>query len=100
MNMRTAHKILTINLVIGFLLVSSLLTATTAKHATHAGHDQQSHQQTWCGWQCAAGQALEAPSLDPSVTFTLVAKTEGFQPSNTSRLLSISPQSRGPPDFA
>jgi hypothetical protein len=94
---RTTQRTLAITLALCFLSVSSLLTAATAKHATHAGHDQTTHQQTWCGWLCAAGQAIEVPFLEPATNFTLLAKSEAFQPSNTSLLLSISPQSRAPP---
>jgi len=99
MHSRTTHHILAISLSACFLVVSSLLTATTAKHATHTRHDQTTHQQTWCGWLCAAGQAIHAPSLEPETVFTLLEKTGPNQQVNPSLLLTVPPQSRAPPSF-
>jgi len=85
------------SLALCLFLVSTLLTAATAKHATHAGHDNTTHQQTWCGWSCAAGQAVQAPSLEPALAFSPVSTTEPFRPNNSSLLLTVPPQSRAPP---
>lgn len=97
MNQQTSQKILAVNLALCVLLVSTLLTAVSARHGTHSGHDHTTHQQTWCGWLCAAGQVIQTSSLEPGPALGLIAKAEIFLPGNTSFLLPVSPQSRAPP---
>ncbi len=97
MNQRTPQQITAVSLALCLFLASSLLTAIAAKHGTHSGHDQSTHQQTWCGWLCAAGQAVHAPSLGPAQAFALIAKTEPFLPQHTVSIPSAPPQSRAPP---
>lgn len=54
---------LALGLAASFLVVSTALGGTTARHANSEGHTQQSHSESWCGWMCKASQALEAPVL-------------------------------------
>jgi len=97
MNQQTPQQMMAVSLALSLFLVSTLLTATTARHTPHSGHDQSTHQQTWCGWLCAAGQAIQTPALEPTQTLALIANTDPFLPRNTSTLLPVSPQSRAPP---
>lgn len=94
---RSINLALALCVAANFLAASTLLAGTIARHAEHQGHDQHSHSQSWCGWMCAAGQAIEAPSLHLLQNFNPIGWVFAFPPSIILFILAFSPGSRDPP---
>ena len=88
---------LTIFLAANFLVASTILTGTIARHAQHHGHDKHSHSQSWCGWMCGAGQAIEVPAFSLALNPQPIGWAFTVFPSLILLLLSFSPGSRDPP---
>jgi hypothetical protein len=85
------------SLILCFVLVSTAVAGSLAKHAIHQGHDKNSHSQTWCGWICKAGQAIQAPSLEVDPTFYLITIAEDGLPVSVPLILTNAFRSRAPP---
>ena len=97
MNKRFMHSALALWLAFCFFVVSTTLATTIASHAQHHAHDQQTHTQTWCGWMCTAGQAIEAPSIHLVQSSEPVGWAIIVLPSIIPLFLAFSPGSRDPP---
>ncbi len=80
-----------------FLIASTILTGTIARHAHHPGHDKHSHTQSWCAWMCGAGQAIEAPSLQLDQDFNPIGWANNLLPACILLIFAFSPGSRDPP---
>ena len=94
---RSLNIALALLVAASFLTASTILAGTIARHAQHQGHDQHSHSQTWCGWMCAAGQAIEAPALYLSQDYNPIGWAFIGLPSFILFILAFSPGSRDPP---
>ena len=97
MNKRFMQRALALWLASCFLVVSTTLATTITSHAQHHAHDQQTHTQTWCGWMCAAGQAIETPSIQLIQYSQPVGWATIVLPSIIPLFLTFSPGSRDPP---
>ena len=97
MRMRIIKSALALGIASCFLVISTALATTIASHAQHHAHDQQTHAQTWCGWMCAAGQAIEAPPIHLIQNSKPIGWANTDLPAIASYLLTFSPGSRDPP---
>jgi len=57
------RKVFAILLSVSFLFVTAALTQTLSAHLHHGGHDQQTHEQTWCSWACQAGHGIHVLTI-------------------------------------
>jgi hypothetical protein len=94
---RSLNLALVLWVATSFLTASTVLAGTIARHAQHQGHDQHSHSQTWCGWMCAAGQAIEVPCLHLAQNYNPIGWVFAVLPSFIVLILAFSPGSRDPP---
>ncbi|NKB82431.1 MAG: hypothetical protein GKS05_11195 [Nitrospirales bacterium] len=93
---RNRH-ILIWSLLASFFIMGIAMAGGAAQHATVTHHDHNMHSQTWCGWMCAAGQALQGPATAPEETWQPIAQIDLAIPQPALILLVFSPGSRGPP---
>jgi len=97
MRLLTKTGILAFGFVLCFLTVSTLSAAAFASHAPHVGHDHTTHQQSWCGWLCAAGQGMQSPSLEPPPTFVAISLPPVFTSTIKLVIFAHQAKSRAPP---
>ena len=97
MNNHVMKIVIACLLAVCFLIVSTTVAGSMAHHAQQHAHDQDTHTQTWCGWMCAAGQAIDAPSIPFAQHFTLIGLLVIALTSALPSCLALSPGSRDPP---
>ncbi len=94
---RLSQQVFGITLSACFLFVSFALTQNISSHLHHGGHDQQTHEQTWCSWSCQAGQGTAVHSVFIESPFQIVADVHLNPPPVGGFALPAVPTSRGPP---
>lgn len=97
MNRKHTAFFLAFGVALCFLLVSTTLLSTSARHQLYVGHDHTTHKQAWCGWLCAGGHGILTPSLEPTPIFEQLSESHVFLSDLTGLILTYQPHSRGPP---
>ena len=97
MNRHPTQHILAWGLLACFFIMGTAMAGGTAQHATATHHDHSTHSQTWCGWMCSAGQALQGPTIYLEETWQPIAQVDFTVLQPTFLLLVFSPGSRSPP---
>lgn len=82
---------------VSFLFVSTSLTQNLSAHLNHGGHDQQTHEQTWCSWSCQAGQGIEVLTVFVENLSQVLTIFDLTHPTISVFELAYVPTSRGPP---
>lgn len=93
----TLSRVFSLFLGISFLFVSTALTQNLSTHLAHNGHDQQTHEQTWCSWSCQAGQGIQALPTFVEHTTQLLSLLDLPHPNIFNLEFTNPPSSRGPP---
>ena len=92
--MRKAFAIL---LSVSFLFVTTALTQTLTTHLQHVGHDQQTHEQTWCSWSCQAGHGIHVLTIFVEGSARTLSLLDLPSPKIPYLNFINNPTSRGPP---
>lgn len=94
---RTSHQLIGICLIVCFLFVSTTLTQNLSAHLHHGGHDQQTHEQTWCSWSCQAGQGIDILTVFVENLSQILTILDLSYPTLSVFDFAHVPTSRGPP---
>ena len=91
------RKVFAILLSVSFLFVTTALTQNISAHLHHDGHDQQTHEQTWCSWSCQAGQGIDILTVFVENLSQILTILDLSYPTLSVFDFTHVPTSRGPP---
>ena len=94
---RTIHQLIGIGRIVCFVSVSTTLTQNLSAHLHPGGHDQQTHEQTWCSWSCQAGQGIDALTVFIENLSQILTILDLSYPTLSVFDFAHVPTSRGPP---